>query len=191
MWITIKITRYGDANKTARSIERSANKIFERSAKNYTIAWECLNERYNNKRILVQSHTKAIFDLDLLEDESALKLRKFLDKLFDSATPRAWEVQGPKSEISEVSDSIQFLKKRFQVLEAVEGAQNLHGKAKQKTRAADQKEKKYSGHPRKNRTSMHVTTSKFKCYTVDAAYKTRGYKVQSLIRLKIVWNGPD
>ncbi|KAF0724740.1 Reverse transcriptase domain-containing protein, partial [Aphis craccivora] len=24
--------------------------------------------------------------------------------------------------------------------------------------------------------------------TVDAAYKTRGYKVQSLIRLKIVWN---
>ena len=28
-------------------------------------------------------------------------------------------------------------------------------------------------------------------YTVDAAYKTHGYKVQSLIRLKIVWNGPD
>lgn len=163
---------------------------FETSAKNYTIAWECLNERYNNKRILVQSHTKAIFDLDPLEDESAIKLRKFLDKLFgnmkaleslghdpnmwgpmmihiictklDSATLRAWEVQAPKSEISEVSDLIQFLKKRFQVLKAVEGAQSLHGKAEQKTRAADQKEKKYSGHPRKNRTSMHVTTSKFK-----------------------------
>jgi len=28
-------------------------------------------------------------------------------------------------------------------------------------------------------------------YTVDAAYNTRGYKVQSLIRLKIAWNGPD
>ena len=27
--------------------------------------------------------------------------------------------------------------------------------------------------------------------TVNAAYKTHGYKVQSLIRLKIVWNGPD
>jgi len=27
--------------------------------------------------------------------------------------------------------------------------------------------------------------------TVDAAYKTGGYKVQSLRRLKIVWNGPD
>jgi len=28
-------------------------------------------------------------------------------------------------------------------------------------------------------------------YTVDATYKTHGYKVQSLIRLKIAWNGPD
>ena len=27
--------------------------------------------------------------------------------------------------------------------------------------------------------------------TVDAAYKTHGYKVQSLIRLKIAWNGPE
>ena len=27
--------------------------------------------------------------------------------------------------------------------------------------------------------------------TVDAAYKNHGYKVQSLIRLKIVWNGQD
>jgi hypothetical protein len=26
---------------------------------------------------------------------------------------------------------------------------------------------------------------------VDAAYKTHGYKVQSLVRLKIVWNSPD
>lgn len=165
---------------------------FETSAKNYTIAWECLNERYNNKRILVQNHTKAIFDLDPLEDESAIKLRKFVDKLFgnmkaleslghdpntwgpmmihiictklDSATLRAWEVQAPKSEISKVSDLIQFLNKRFQVLEAVEGAQNLHGKAEQKTRAADQKEKKYQ---RKNRASMHVTTSKFKCYMCE------------------------
>jgi len=117
---------------------------FETSAKNFTIAWECLNERYNNKRILVQSHTKAIFDLDPLEDESAIKLRKFLDRLFgnmkaleslghdpnmwgpmmihiictklDSATLRAREIQAPKSEISEVSDLIQFLKKRFQVI---------------------------------------------------------------------------
>jgi len=114
---------------------------FETSAKNYAIAWECLNERYNNKRILIQNHTKAIFDLNPLEDESAIKLRKFVDKLFgnmkaleslghdpktwgpmmihiictklDSATLRAWEVQAPKSEMSEVSDLLQFLNKRF------------------------------------------------------------------------------
>lgn len=40
----------------------------------------------------------------------------------DPATLPAWEVQAPKSEVSEVSDLIQFLNKRFQVLEAVEGA---------------------------------------------------------------------
>lgn len=55
---------------------------FETTAKNYAIAWECLNERYNNKRILVQNHTKAIFDLAPLEDESAVRLRQFIDKLF-------------------------------------------------------------------------------------------------------------
>jgi len=40
---------------------------FETSAKNYMIAWESLNERYDNKRILVQNHTKTIFVP--LEDE--------------------------------------------------------------------------------------------------------------------------
>lgn len=28
-------------------------------------------------------------------------------------------------------------------------------------------------------------------YTVDAAYKTQGYKVQWFIRIKIVWNASD
>ena len=28
-------------------------------------------------------------------------------------------------------------------------------------------------------------------YTVDAAYKNHEYKIQSLVRLRIVWNGPD
>lgn len=53
---------------------------FERSTKNYT--WECLNERNNNRRILVQNYTKAIFDLATLEDESVIRLRQIVDKLF-------------------------------------------------------------------------------------------------------------
>lgn len=31
----------------------------------------------------------------------------------------------------------------------------------------------------------------FFLHTVGTAYKTHGYKVQSLIRLKITWNDPD
>lgn len=57
-------------------------KCFEISANNYQIAWECLNERFNNKWIMVQAHIKAIFDLEKITEESSEKLRQFVDKLF-------------------------------------------------------------------------------------------------------------
>jgi len=70
----LKSALAGDAAKVIQ--------CFETSAKNYKIAWDCLNERYNNKRIMVQAHTKAIFDLEIITEESAEKLRQFVDKLF-------------------------------------------------------------------------------------------------------------
>jgi len=56
----------GDAEKVIQS--------YETSAKNYLVAWNCVNKRFNNKKIIVKSHTKAIFDLEPVTKETASKL---------------------------------------------------------------------------------------------------------------------
>lgn len=43
-------------------------------------------------------------------------------------------------------------------------------------------------HKNKNSIMLHYILN---YNTVDAAYKTHGCKIQSLVRLKIDWNGPD
>uniref|UniRef100_A0A069DYA1 Putative bel15-i ag n=1 Tax=Panstrongylus megistus TaxID=65343 RepID=A0A069DYA1_9HEMI len=42
---------------------------------NYSIAWELLTERYNNKRIIVQSHINAIFNLPRIESSNSIAIR--------------------------------------------------------------------------------------------------------------------
>lgn len=44
------------------------------------MAWNSVVDRYNNKNLLVQSHTKKLFDL-LAVNEEAGQLRKLVDKL--------------------------------------------------------------------------------------------------------------
>eukprot|EP00102_Acyrthosiphon_pisum_P006100 XP_001951644.2 PREDICTED: WD and tetratricopeptide repeats protein 1-like [Acyrthosiphon pisum] len=142
----LKATLSGDAAEVV--------KYFETSANNYQIACECLNERFNNKRIIVQAHIKAIFNLEKITEESSEKLRLFVDKLFDhiktpeaigykpmswdlmllhfistkldNTTLREWETQAPKTEVPKVEELIAFLKSRFQVLESIENAQSFN-----------------------------------------------------------------
>lgn len=57
----------------------------------------------------------------------------------DAQTLRAWEIQAPKTEMSEVTDLINFLNERFQILEAVEGAQDTNDSDSRATR----KEREY------------------------------------------------
>lgn len=42
----------------------------EISSNNYQIAWEMLENRYNNKRLIIQNHIKAIYDLPVASKES-------------------------------------------------------------------------------------------------------------------------
>lgn len=168
---------------------------FETSAKNYRIAWDCLNERYNNKRIMVQAHTKAIFDLEIITEESAEKLRQFVDKLFghikaleaigydpmnwgpmllhiisiklDGATLREWESRAPKTEVPKIDELIQFLRDRFQILESIESAQNIN-KADKQVRAMTLEKREKGADTWKKRTAvMHAATVKFKCYVCE------------------------
>ncbi|XP_022182788.1 uncharacterized protein LOC111042467 [Myzus persicae] len=173
-------------------------KSFETSAKNYTIAWECLKERYNNKRILVKNHTKAIFDLKHIDQESSAKLRYFIDSLqghrkalealgyetknwgpllvhiilikLDTATLREWETQANKTEVSEVDELVEFLQKRFQILEAVEGVQKLNIKNDQKGHQSSSKSKKNDGAMFQKTNLMHATTTKLKCYVCNESH---------------------
>lgn len=51
----------------------------EISAENYIEAWEMLNERYDNQRVIVQKHIKAIFDHPVSYKENHVELRQLLD----------------------------------------------------------------------------------------------------------------
>ncbi|KYM96665.1 hypothetical protein ALC62_12712 [Cyphomyrmex costatus] len=49
------------------------------TAENYEIAWNLLKERYSNKRIIIQNHVRALFDLQVVTKESSLGLSTLID----------------------------------------------------------------------------------------------------------------
>lgn len=53
----------------------------ETTASNYELAWISLISRYNNKKLLIQSHVEGIFDLDKVIENSPSILRKLSDSL--------------------------------------------------------------------------------------------------------------
>lgn len=56
-------------------------KNLETSASNYEIAWKMVTTRYSKTRMLIQSHTNRIFDLEPIYKESAIKLKQLTDSL--------------------------------------------------------------------------------------------------------------
>ncbi|KAJ8980990.1 hypothetical protein NQ317_015810 [Molorchus minor] len=66
------------------SLEPDPLKVIESlefSATNYTIAWELLCNRYNNKRLLINTHIKALFNLNAVVKDSASSLRTLGDSV--------------------------------------------------------------------------------------------------------------
>ncbi|XP_077282820.1 uncharacterized protein LOC143908865 [Temnothorax americanus] len=51
----------------------------ETSGLNYSIAWDLLKERYDNKRIIVHKHVEAIMELPSMSKENARELRQIAD----------------------------------------------------------------------------------------------------------------
>lgn len=49
------------------------------TTENYEIAWNLLRERYSNKRIIIQNHVKALFELQVMLKESASGLSTLID----------------------------------------------------------------------------------------------------------------
>lgn len=56
----------------------------EVTAANYTVGWNTIERRYNNKRIIVESHIESFLRLPKMKTESAVELRQLVDKVRES-----------------------------------------------------------------------------------------------------------
>ncbi|XP_050549039.1 uncharacterized protein LOC126910474 [Daktulosphaira vitifoliae] len=130
----------------------------ETTANNYQTAWNILVKRYSNKRIMVSKHVKALFELESLTSESAVRLKSLADEVLghmraleslgqeperwgplfihlicsklDKNTLQEWESISHSEETAEVSHLIDFVERRYKVLEAVESARSIHNRTK-------------------------------------------------------------
>lgn len=138
----------GDAQNCIRCVETTAN--------NYEIARKKLKKKYSNKKVMVQTHVRCIFELQSITSESPSKLRQFTDTLtgnmsaikaldqkpndwgpllvhlivtkLDRNSRREWETNAPKEEMVPIENIIEFLEERFKILEAIETCKNMHNR---------------------------------------------------------------
>ncbi|XP_061710770.1 uncharacterized protein LOC133520395 [Cydia pomonella] len=64
------------------SLEGSAALVIhsiEFSGSNYEVAWTLLCERYDNKRLLLQNHVSALFNVEPITKESSVQLKRLVD----------------------------------------------------------------------------------------------------------------
>lgn len=164
-------------------------KNLETSSTNYEIAWKIITTRYNNTRMLIQTHTKRIFDLEPINKESAIKLKNLTDSLnahiqalkalkhdpynwgalllhviytkLDTNSIRQWEVEVLRDDLPSVQSMMEFLGKRCQMLESVENAKLLIFKQNDSNYSSTKTSKFGTS---KKGASTFLTTYKMKCY---------------------------
>jgi len=128
-------------------------KNIETTSDNYEIAWTNLITRYNNKKLLVQTHIKAICDLPTIKNKSSTSLLQFTNVLqnhlsvlkalgqrpdewgplllhiistkLDADTIGEWEMKTPRGEMPKVAEQLDFLESLVHIVEAVETAKSL------------------------------------------------------------------
>lgn len=80
----LKSSLKGNAELVVNSVEFSSD--------NYIVAWELLLNRYNNNRLLVHNHVKALFSINSLTKESPVAIRKLIDTILKNL--RALKILG-------------------------------------------------------------------------------------------------
>ncbi|XP_053623554.1 uncharacterized protein LOC128682758 [Plodia interpunctella] len=131
----------GNAAVVIKSLEFTSN--------NYQVAWDLLCQRFDNKKILINNHLKAIFNIESLTRESHKSLRFIIDHMsknlraldslglptnqwdvliiyimstkIDPITLRKWEESRNNacSDLPTLSDFIQFLRNQADILETM------------------------------------------------------------------------
>ncbi|XP_072944068.1 uncharacterized protein [Epargyreus clarus] len=74
---TINKFHYLRASLKGSAAEIIKNIIFKKD--NYNIAWDLLCERFNNNRLLINFHVQALFNVERLQKESSILLRRLID----------------------------------------------------------------------------------------------------------------
>lgn len=127
------------------------------SADNYDVAWDLLCDRFNNKRLLVNNHIQAIFNIETVLKESSKSLRNIIDTVkrnlralktlklptehwdmliiyivsnkLDSISTREWETyRNTLNELPSLEQFLTFIKNRSDLLETME---DVHTKRRQ------------------------------------------------------------
>lgn len=134
-----------DASNCIKNLKTTSN--------NYEHAWKTLISRYNNEKLLIQSHVKDIYDLYSVKENSLNSLRQFMDTLtshmsaldalkqqpnewgpllihvictkLDGNTLCEWEKKASKNKLSKVEELITFLGARSQMLEAIDASKDM------------------------------------------------------------------
>lgn len=160
----------------------------EISSANYGTAWNLIKQRYENKKINIKKHVLAMFELPHVQKESCYHLRELSDKMashltvlnqlgqpteqwdmiivtllsnkMDAVSRREWELSPTAADLPTFKEIIEFLKKRCEMLEAIEPHQS-QGKSSVSS------SKPQSG---SNRTSVNLASSSMssrKCNMCD------------------------
>ncbi|KAF2886379.1 hypothetical protein ILUMI_19794, partial [Ignelater luminosus] len=118
------------------------------SSANYQIAWDSVNDRFNNSRILVHNHIKALFNIEVSTKESSAKLRQLIDSVkkkiraldslvneedqrnsfliylinskLDPTTTREFENKNDSAKFPSYEELISFMEKKASLLETID-----------------------------------------------------------------------
>jgi len=182
-------------------------KNIETMSDNYEIVWTNLITRYNNKKLLVQTHIKAICDLPIIKNKSSTSLRQFSDALqnnlsalkalgqrpdewgplllhiistkLDADTIGEWEMKTPRGEMPKVAELLDFLESRFHIVEAVETTKSIV-----KTSNIGNDSKNMNRKTKFDKNSLAFTaTTEIKCYVCNSSHTI--YKCPTSIPLTI------
>lgn len=179
-----------DAQQVIKSIEVSSD--------NYQIAWQMLQERYENKKLIIHNHLKAIFDHPVIIKESHLELRNLFDNItkhlrslnslgiqtdtwdsiiifiiclkFDSITKRDWECFKCEQELPTIKDISNFLKQKCEMLEKLDMCSEVTNKGKVR------------GNSSRTFATLHEN-NKIKCYYCQKEHPI--YRCEAFLKLNV------
>ncbi|XP_058456467.1 uncharacterized protein LOC131433877 [Malaya genurostris] len=167
---------------------------------NYQRAWRLLEDRFENKRSIIDTHIRGLFKLKKMNKESHIQLRDLIEECcrhvdnldfmeqkvegiselmivnllsdaLDTETKKQWEATLEYGELPTYKGTVEFLKKRCQILERVKQSSNSKGSfdknlAKVHAAATQPETEGYSCHLC-NKTHPTFRCEEFRALTID------------------------